>query len=63
MKKKESAQDAFIKNYSEIQDLMKKLNEANDEHFYTNPDNINWGDVGSLAEIKSKLKRLLEFIN
>ncbi len=57
---KEAALTAFIGKKAEIDDMLARLQALSDDHFETNPDEINWGDVGTLEHYASLLKRITD---
>ncbi|MCP5353532.1 MAG: hypothetical protein H6926_10175, partial [Chromatiales bacterium] len=42
-KRKQEALDAFIGHKARIDEILSRLQEASDDHFGTNPDEIRWG--------------------
>jgi hypothetical protein len=57
---KETAMDAFIRNMESIRENLKKLNELANDNLYFNPDNINWGHVGSASYMNQELMDLAD---
>ena len=49
---------AFMTRKAEIDDMLARLQVLSDDHFNTNPDDINWGDVGDLADHVTKLSEI-----
>ena len=47
--------DAFLAAKFEIDAMLERLNTLSDDHFNTHPDEINWGDVGTLNHYASLL--------
>ena len=41
---------AFSETKSEIDAMLARLQALSDEHFEATPDEVNWGDVGSLKD-------------
>jgi len=58
----ENALDEFIKSVSSIDDLLTILKAHCDNHFDTDPDVINWADVGNVNYIKEQLQQVLDFV-
>ncbi len=58
----EMATARFMRHYLEIGDKLKRIQEFHDNHFEVDPDNINWGDCGSVAHINMMLSEVLDFI-
>ncbi len=40
--------------------MLARLNSLSDDHFETNPDEINWGDVGTLTHYASLLRQITD---
>lgn len=59
---KRTAVDAFLEHKARIDNALEQLKTASDEHFDTNPDNLNWADVGSLEHIADLLERATDFM-
>lgn len=60
--KKQEAIDAYIGKAVNIQEMLKRLMEAADDHFGDDPDAITWGHVGSLGAIEEKLRHLCDMV-
>jgi len=59
-KNKEAALAAFISKKTEIDKMLARLQALSDDHFETQPDEISWGDVGTLGHYASLLKRITD---
>jgi ADP-heptose:LPS heptosyltransferase len=57
---RESALAAFITKKAEIDAMLARLTALSDDHFDTNPDEINWGHVGNLGRYASLLKQITD---
>ncbi|KPP82407.1 MAG: hypothetical protein HLUCCO07_16550 [Rhodobacteraceae bacterium HLUCCO07] len=57
---REAALNAFIAKKAEIDEMLARLAQLSDDHFETHPDEINWGDVGTLEHYASLLKRITD---
>lgn len=57
----EKALQAFMVNIEEISDRLVELKAFTDNHMETNPDDINWGDVGSAGYMLEKLTELTDW--
>jgi hypothetical protein len=57
---RESALDAFMAKKAEIDTMLARLTALSDDHFETNPDDINWGHVGNLGHYASLLKQITD---
>ena len=55
-----TALDAFIAKKAEIDTMLARLKALSDEHFGVGPDEVNWGDVGTLAYYAELLKRITD---
>jgi hypothetical protein len=55
-----TALDAFIAKKAEIDTMLERIKVLSDDHFDTNPDEINWGHVGTLAHYAELLKRITD---
>ena len=54
------ALEAFMSRKAEIDTLLARLTALSEDHFNTNPDEINWGHVGTLADYAAQLKRITD---
>lgn len=52
--------DAFIAAKLQIDDMLERLKALSDDHFNTNPDEINWADVGTLDHYRAKLREICD---
>jgi hypothetical protein len=55
-----TALDAYIAKKIEIDTMLARLKALSDEHFGVGPDEVNWGDVGTLAYYAELLKRITD---
>lgn len=51
---------AFVGRKAEIDAMLARLQALSDDHFNTHPDEINWGDVGTLEHYASLLRRITD---
>jgi len=51
---------AFMARKAEVDAMLARLQGFSDEHFNASPDDINWGDVGTLENYTSLLKRITD---
>jgi len=51
---------AFMARKTEIDAMLARLHGLSDEHFNTSPDEIDWGDVGTLAHYATKLREITD---
>jgi len=51
---------AFMARKAEIDTMLARLQGLSDDHFDTNPDEIDWGDVGTLAHYATKLREITD---
>lgn len=54
------ALDAFIAAKLEIDTMLERLKALSDDHFEANPDEINWGHVGTLSHYRDKLRQITD---
>lgn len=57
---RDAAINAFIGKKAEIDNMLVRLQSLSDEHFNCQPDEINWGHVGTLEHYASLLKRITD---
>ena len=55
-----TALDAYIAKKIEIDTMLGRLKALSDDHFNVDPDDINWGHVGTLAHYAELLKRITD---
>ena len=55
-----AALNAFLAAKHEIDGMLARLKTLNDDHFDTDPDAINWGDVGTLNHYASLLRQITD---
>jgi hypothetical protein len=55
---KEAALNSFMQKMAAIDAMLARLQGLSDDHFNAHPDEINWGDVGTLEHYTSLLKRI-----
>ena len=55
-----SALNAFLAVKIEIDAMLARLKTLSDDHFDTDPDAINWGDVGTLNHYASLLRQITD---
>jgi hypothetical protein len=56
----EDALVAFVQKKAEIDGMLDRIKSLSDDHFGAAPDEINWGDVGTLEHYASLLKRITD---
>ena len=54
------ALDAFIAKKAEIDAMLARLRNLSDDHFEVDPDEIDWGHVGTLGHYAELLKRITD---
>ena len=57
---REAALAAFIGKKAEIDEMLARLQALSADHFNAHPDEINWGDVGTLEHYARLLKRITD---
>ena len=55
-----TALDAYIAKKTEIDTMLARLTALSDDHFNVAPDEVTWGDVGSLSHYAELLKRITD---
>ncbi len=51
---------AFVSRKAEIDTMLARLQALSDEHFGRSPDEITWGDVGTLGDYADLLRRITD---
>ena len=59
-KSNDDALAAFVSKKAEIDTMLARLQSLSDDHFGRSPDEINWGDVGTLGHYAELLKRITD---
>jgi hypothetical protein len=59
----EEALDLFIANVIDIRTALEKIQKAADDHFYTIPEKVHYGDVGTSEWILGQLNEILDHLN
>ena len=54
------ALNAFLAAKREIDGMLARIKTLSDDHFDTDPDAINWGDVGTLNHYASLLRQITD---
>jgi len=54
------ALDAFLAAKFEIDAMLERLTALSADHFDTRPDEIDWGDVGTLNHYRAKLREITD---
>jgi len=54
------ALDAFLAAKFEIDAVLERLTALSADHFETHPDEIDWGDVGTLNHYRAKLREITD---
>jgi hypothetical protein len=57
---KEAALAAFVSKKAEIDAMLTRLQALSDDHFGVAPDEVTWGDVGTLGHYAELLKRITD---
>ena len=55
-----TAIDAFMTTKFQIDAMLDRLKALSDDHFDTHPDEINWGDAGTLNHYASLLRLITD---
>jgi hypothetical protein len=56
----EDALTAFVQTKAEIDALLSRLQSFSGDHFGIAPDEVTWGDVGSLGHYAELLRRITD---
>lgn len=56
----DKALDAFMTTKFQIDAMLERLKALSDDQFDTQPDEINWGDVGTLKHYASLLRQIID---
>ena len=56
----DNALDAFMTTKFQIDAMLGRLKALSDDHFNTHPDEINWGNVGTLNHYASLLRQIID---
>ena len=56
----DAALDAFIARKLEIDAMLRGLTELSADHFGVEPDDVDWGHVGTLAHYAQLLRQVSE---
>ena len=54
------ALNAFLAAKFEIDTMLERLSALSADHFETHPDEIDWGDVGTLEHYRAKLREVTD---
>ena len=57
---RDAALNAFIARKTEIDTMLARLQALSDDHFNCDPDEINWGNVGTLEHYAGLLRRITD---
>ena len=60
-KNNEEALNAFLAKKVEIDEALERMQQYSNEYFHCYPDEINWGDVGTLEHFARLLKDITDF--
>jgi len=55
-----NALDAFLAAKVEIDAMLERLAALSADHFETHPEEIDWGDVGTLNHYRAKLREITD---
>jgi hypothetical protein len=55
----EDALDAFMRTHAEIGMMIATLESIHSDHFYADPENIDWTDVTAANDVRRKLAGIL----
>ena len=55
-----SAIDSFVAKKAAIDAMLDRLIAFSDDHFDLNPEQIDWGHVGSISNIEDQLRKVCD---
>lgn len=61
-KTNDAALAAFIARKAEIDAALNRIRAASDDHFFANPEDVQWGHVTALADHLALIKRVTDVI-
>ncbi len=56
----EKALAAFVTHKAEIDTMLARMQALSGEHFHATPEDIDWGGVGTLVNIATKLREITD---
>ena len=56
----EKALEAFLATKTRIDQMLARIQTLSEDHFDTDPDAIQWGDVGTLNHYTSLLRQITD---
>ncbi len=54
------ALSAFIATKVEIDGMLRRLRALSDDHFNTHPEEVGWGEVGTLQHYAARLREITD---
>ena len=60
IRSKETAIDAFIRHKAEIDRALERLAALSADHFNVSPEDVDWGQAGTVAPYAEGLKRITD---
>lgn len=57
-----TALDAYVVAIHELSEKLTTLTQYAENHGNVNPDDVNWGHVGSLGHVNEELNDLMNFL-
>lgn len=61
-RRQSEALNEFIATKAEIDEMLQRLQALSDEHFNTRPDEVSWGDVGTLQHTAARLREICDSV-
>jgi hypothetical protein len=59
-KTNDAALAAFISAKTEIDAMLERLAALSADHFECSPEDVNWGDVGTLEHYRARLREIID---
>ncbi len=60
MKGQHQATRIYADHITGIKAMLKRLSEAGEQHFFTDPATVNWADVGSIQQLAHKIREICD---
>ena len=59
-KTNDTALTAFISAKTEIDAMLERFSALSADHFECSPEDVNWGDVGTLEHYRARLREITD---
>lgn len=61
-KTNDAALAAFISAKTELDEMLERLAGLSADHFECNPEDVNWGHVGTLDHYRARLREITDMV-